>query len=106
MAGDVVEVWNCVLVFIGLFLWSWLFRATSRYDAASTVRRSLLRYLQQAVSTPMGPAPNGRRRRRPPHGRRTGTTGEWPPATRGSPPALAKAGPGRGPLPRGRVRSR
>src|SRR5262249_20305730 len=38
---------------------------------------------QQAVSTPRWPAPNERRRRRPPHGRRTGTTGEWPPATRG-----------------------
>src|SRR6478672_1721128 len=36
-------------------------------------------------------------RRRPPHGRRTGTTGEWPPATRGSPPAPARDGPGRGP---------
>ena len=61
---------------------------------------------QQAVSTPRGPVPNERRRRRPPHGRRTGTTGEWPPATRGSPPAPAKDGPGRGPPPRGRVRSR
>src|ERR687892_1371880 len=61
---------------------------------------------QQAVSTPRGPVPNERRRRRPPHGRRTGTTGEWPPATRGSPPASAKDGPGRGPPPRGRVRSR
>src|ERR1700755_1580775 len=48
---------------------------------------------QQAVSTPRGPVPNERRRRRPPHGRRTGTTGEWPPATRGSPPAPAKDGP-------------
>ena len=45
---------------------------------------------QQAVSTPRGPVPNERRRRRPPHGRRTGTTGEWPPATRGSPPAPAE----------------
>src|SRR5262245_21809927 len=61
---------------------------------------------QQAVSTPRGPVPNERRRRQPPHGRRTGTTDEWPPATRGSPPAPAKAGPGRGPPPRGRVRSR
>src|SRR5262245_55325318 len=34
-----------------------------------------------------GPVPNERRRRRPPHGRRTETIGEWPPATRGSPPA-------------------
>ena len=41
---------------------------------------------QQAVSTPRRPVPNERRRRRPPHGRRTGTAGEWPPATRGSPP--------------------
>src|SRR5262249_40849762 len=32
-------------------------------------------------------------RRRPPHGRRTETTGEWPPATRGSPPAPAEDGP-------------
>src|SRR5262249_47616018 len=40
-----------------------------------------------------------RRRRRPPHGRRTETTGEWPPATRGSPPAPAEDGPGRGPPP-------
>src|SRR6516162_2593281 len=44
--------------------------------------------------------------RRPPHGRRTGTAGEWSPAARGSPPAPAKDGPGRGPPPRGRVRSR
>src|SRR5262249_25570397 len=48
----------------------------------------------------------GVRRQRPPHGRRTGTTGEWPPAARRSPPAPAKDGPGRGPPPRGRVRSR
>src|SRR5262249_10990700 len=61
---------------------------------------------QQAVSTPRGPAPNERRRRRPRHGRRTGTTGEWPPGARGSPPAPARDGPGRGPPPRGRVRSR
>src|SRR5262249_41842576 len=61
---------------------------------------------QQAVSNPRGPVPNERRRRRPPHGRRTGTTGEWPPAARRSPPAPAKDGPGRGPPPRGRVRSR
>src|SRR5215472_3061939 len=37
---------------------------------------------QQAVSNPRRPVPNERRRRRPPHGRRTGTTGEWPPAAR------------------------
>src|SRR6516162_7587149 len=61
---------------------------------------------QQAVSTPSGPVPNERRRRRPPHGRRTGTTGEWPPAPRRSPPAPVKVRPGRGPPPRGRVRSR
>src|SRR5215831_19536895 len=52
---------------------------------------------QQAVSTPRGPVPNERRRRRGPHGRRTGTRGEWPPATLGSPPAPAKDGPGHGP---------
>src|SRR5262245_21703917 len=56
---------------------------------------------QREVSTPRGPVPNERRRRRPPHGRRTGTTGEWPPATRGSPPAPAEDGPGRGPPPLG-----
>src|SRR5262245_24158502 len=61
---------------------------------------------QQAVSSPRRLAPNERRRRRPPHGRRTGTTGEWPPAPRQSPPAPAKDRPGRGPPPRGRVRSR
>src|SRR5688500_2748187 len=54
---------------------------------------------QPAVSTPRGPVPNERRRPRPPHGRRTGTTGEWPPATRGSPPAPAEDRPGRGPPP-------
>src|SRR5688572_33422414 len=43
--------------------------------------------LTNTVNTPRGPVPNERRRRRPPHGRLTGTTGEWPPATRGSPPA-------------------
>src|SRR5262245_62128351 len=37
---------------------------------------------QQVVSNPRRPVPNERRRRRPPHGRRTGTTGEWPPAAR------------------------
>src|SRR5262249_25390025 len=51
---------------------------------------------QQAVSNPRRPVPNERRRRRPPHGRRTGTIGEWPPAARRSPPAPAKDGPGRG----------
>src|SRR5215469_4080574 len=63
-------------------------------------RSSISALTQQAVSTPRGPAPNERRRHRPPHGRQTGTTGEWPPATRGSPPAPAKDGPGRGPPPR------
>ena len=48
---------------------------------------------QQAVSSPRRPVPNERRRRRPPHGRRTGTTGEWPQATRGSPPTPAKDRP-------------
>src|SRR5262249_61638919 len=61
---------------------------------------------RQAVSIPRGPVPTERRRRRLPHGRRTGTTGEWPPATRGSPRAPAEDGPGRGLPPRGRVRSR
>src|ERR1700737_2795595 len=81
------------------------------YEAAigqlfKRMRSSRSALTQQAVSTPRGPVPNERRRRRPPHGRRTGTTGEWPPATRGSPPAPAKDGSARGPLPRGRVRSR
>src|SRR5262249_54545060 len=52
---------------------------------------------QQAVSNPRRLVPNERCRRRRPHGRRTGTTGEWPPATRGLPPAPAEDGPGRGP---------
>ena len=51
---------------------------------------------EQAVSTPKRPVPNERRRRQPPHGRRTGTTGEWPPAPRRSPPAPAKDRPGHG----------
>src|SRR6478672_2299675 len=85
-------------------------RAVS-YEAAidqlfKRMRSSRSALTQQALSTPRGPVPNERRRRRPPHGRRTGTTGEWPPAARGSPPAPAKDGPGRGPPPRGRVRSR
>src|SRR6185436_9923175 len=58
--------------------------------------------LTQVVSTPRGPVPNERRRRRLPHGRRTGTTGEWLPATRGSLPTPAKDRPGREPPPRGR----
>src|SRR5262249_7384334 len=45
---------------------------------------------KQGVSNPRGRVPNKRRRRRPPHGRRTGPTGEWPPAARRSPPAPAK----------------
>src|SRR5262245_20167006 len=61
--------------------------------------------IQLGVSTPRRPVPNERRRRRPPHGRRMGTTGAWPPAARRSLPAPAKDGPGRGPPPRGRVRS-
>src|SRR6266852_6414381 len=85
-------------------------RAVS-YEAAidqlfKRMRSSRSALTQQAVSTPRGPVPNERRRRRPPHGRRTGTAGEWPPAARGSPPAPAKDGSARGPLPRGRVRSR
>src|SRR6202171_1022936 len=85
-------------------------RAVS-YEAAidqlfKRMRSSSSALTQQAVSTPRRPVPNERRRRRPPHGRRTGTTGEWPPAARGSPPAPAKDGPGRGPPPPGRVRRR
>src|SRR5262249_28529769 len=81
------------------------------YEAAidqlfKRMRSSSPALTQQAVSNPRSPVPNERRRRRPPHGRRTETTGEWPPATRGSPPAPAEDGPGRGPPPRGRVRSR
>src|SRR5215470_3868364 len=84
-------------------------RAVS-YEAAidqlfKHMRSSSSALTQQAVSTPRGPVRNERRRRRPPHGRRTGTTGEWPPATRGSPPTPAKDGPGRGPPPRGRART-
>src|SRR5262249_31851760 len=66
-------------------------RAVS-YEAAidqlfKRMRSSSSAPTQQAVSTPRRPVPNERRRGRPPHGRRTGTTGEWPPAARGSPPA-------------------
>ena len=61
---------------------------------------------QQAVTSTRGPVPNERRRRRPPHGRRTGTTGEWPPATTRFEPAPARRrSPDAGRLPRGRVRS-
>jgi transposase len=49
------------------------------------MRSSTSALTQQAVSTLRGPVPIERRPRQPPHGRRTGTTGEWPPATRGSP---------------------
>src|SRR4029077_13609753 len=42
-----------------------------------------------SVSNPKGQAPNERHRRRLPHGIRKGTTGEWPLATRVSPPARA-----------------
>src|SRR6516165_1771849 len=85
-------------------------RAVS-YEAAidqlfKRMRLSSSARTKQAVSTPRGPVPNERRRRRQPHGRRTETTGEWPPVTRGLPPAPAEDGPGRGPPPRGRVRSR
>src|SRR5262250_2425811 len=66
------------------------------------MRSSSSALTQQAVSTPRRPVPNERRRRRPPPGRRTGTTGELPPAARGSPPAPANDGPERGP-PRGEV---
>jgi hypothetical protein len=68
-------------------------RAVS-YEAAidqlfKRMRSSRSARTQQAVSNPRRPVPNERRRRRPPHGRRTGTTGDWPPAARGSPPAPA-----------------
>jgi hypothetical protein len=71
-------------------------RAVS-YEAAidqlfKRMRSSRSALTQQAVSTPRRPVPNERRRRPPPHGRRTGTAGEWPPAARGSPPAPAKDG--------------
>src|SRR6516225_7522829 len=71
-------------------------RAVS-YEAAidqlfKRMRSSTSPLTQQAVSTPRGPVPNERRRRRPPHGRRTETTGEWPPATRDSPQAPAEDG--------------
>src|SRR6516165_7013964 len=61
-------------------------RAVS-YEAAidqlfKRIRSSSSALTQQAVSNPRRPVPNERRRRRPPHGRRTGTTGEWPPAAR------------------------
>src|SRR5262245_24332316 len=62
------------------------------------LRSSRSALTQQAVSTPRAPVPNERRRRRPPHGRRMGTTGAWPPATRGSPPAPATDGPDTGRL--------
>src|SRR5262245_46068451 len=79
------------------------------YEAAPLFKRmrsASSALTQQAVSTPRGPGPHGTRRHRSPHGRRTGTTSARPPATRGSPPAPAADGPGRGPPPRGRVRSR
>src|SRR5262245_52152188 len=38
------------------------------------MRSSRSALTQQTVSIPTGPVPNERRRRRPPHGRRTGTT--------------------------------
>jgi hypothetical protein len=60
----------------------------------------------QAVSSPRRRVPNGRRRRRPPHGRQTGRAGEWPPAIRRSPPPRARDQSGRGPTPRGHARSR
>src|SRR5262249_36495112 len=84
-------------------------------DGASAIERSIDRYFdhlaverglaltQQAASTPPPPVQNERRRRLPPPDRGTGTTGEQPPTARGSPPAPARDGPGRGPPPRGRV---
>ncbi len=58
------------------------------------------------IRSPRRRARTGTRHRRPPHGRPTGTAGAWPPAPRLSPRVRAADGPGRGPLPRGRVRSR
>src|SRR5262249_127799 len=71
--------------------------------------RAALRVSQRgprAVSSPRLPGQTERRRRRSPHGQRTGTAYAWPPAPPGSPPAPAKDGSGRGLPPRGRVRSR
>jgi hypothetical protein len=70
---------------------------TLSYEAAidqlfKRMRSSRSARTQQAVSTPRRPVHNERRRLRPPHGRRTGTAGEWPPAARGPPPAPAKDG--------------
>src|SRR5262245_25254550 len=71
---------------------------TASYTSMIASLTSAIRFVQtRPVSAPMGPAPNERRRRRLPHGRQTGTTGEWPPATRGLPPTPAEDRPERGP---------
>src|SRR4029077_9556985 len=58
----------------------------------------------RVVSSPSQRVRNGRRHRRLPLGRPTGTAGEWPPATHPSRLALAAAESGRGLPPGGRVR--
>src|SRR6185503_21375160 len=60
--------------------------------------------MQATVSTPRGPVSSGTRRRRPRHGRRRGTRGEWRPATHGSRLTPAEDGHVLGPPPRGHVR--
>src|SRR5262245_10387236 len=80
---------------------------TASYTSMVASLPLAIRFVEtHTVSTPMGLAPNERRRRRPPHGRQRGMKGEWPPATRDLPPAPAKVGLGHGPPPRGRVQSR
>src|SRR5215471_16278673 len=64
---------------------------TASYTSMIASLPSALRFVHtHAVSTARGPVPNEKRRHRRPHDRRTGTTDESPPATRGSPPAPAK----------------
>src|SRR5215475_15271353 len=71
---------------------------TASYTSMIASLQSSLSFVQtHAVSTARGPVPNEKRRHRPPHDRRTGMTDEWPPATRGLPPAPVKDAPARGP---------
>ena len=73
----------------------WRGRSLSRRSDRPVVQTHAVVYFGSnptAVSTPRGRVPIERRRRRSPHGRRTGTTGEWPPAPRRSPPD--SSGPG------------
>jgi hypothetical protein len=74
--------------------WSGGHGSASRGGVSSkgAARRRAPALTQQAVSNPRLPVRNERRCQRPPPGRRTGTTGEWPPAARRSPPAPAKDG--------------